>query len=573
MQTKKTHMLLGIALLLSACSEPPPQPSADTLLTNGRIYTVNQSQPWAEAIAITNGQITAVGTTEALQALASDSTETIDLDGAFVMPGINDGHAHPAWGGLMAHYYCLFPASAPPEEIADTIESCVAASGPDEQWIQGGLWAATFFDEYEIDNPRGWLDAISGDKAIALKDDSGHNYWVNSRALELLGIDGDSVPPPGGVFGRDSAGELDGVLYETFAMVADALPPWSVDHYLTGVRFAVTNAHGHGVTGFKDASASETELQAYHKADQAGELKVHVAACMYDTSMEQDELPLEKFRLWREQYASEHLHTNFTKIFLDGIPTMSKTAAVIEPYQKVEEDETDNFGSLHVEQNELINWVTELDAAGFTIKIHAAADRSVHVALNAIEAARQASGESQRRHELAHAGLISTSDLPRFAQLNVVADLSPHLWYPSPIISSVREAMGPRGYEYWPNRSLLESGAPMLVGSDWPSVAPDLNPWIGMEAIITRQDPDHAFAGQGWDAEKLSITQAIRLFTIDGARALGLQERTGTLEVGKSADLIVLNHNLLEIPAEQINETQVQMTFFEGELVYTGKDA
>ena len=143
----------------------------------------------------------------------------------------------------------------------------------------------------------------------------------------------------------------------TFAMVADALPPWSVDHYLTGVRFAVTNAHGHGVTGFKDASASEEmSLQVNGKADQAGELAVHVAACMYDTSMEQDELH------WRNsgygaQYASEHLHTNFTKIFLDGIPTMSKTAAVIEPYQKVEEDETDNFGSLHVEQNELINWV------------------------------------------------------------------------------------------------------------------------------------------------------------------------------------------------------------------------
>jgi predicted amidohydrolase YtcJ len=200
--------------------------------------------------------------------------------------------------------------------------------------------------------------------------------------------------------------------------------------------------------------------------------------------------------------------------------------------------------------------------------MHAGGDRAIRVGLDAIAAARRANPTAQLRHELAHAGYIAPQDLPRFVELNAVAEFSPVLWYPSPIIDVVISAVGVRGNHYWPMRSLLASHAPLAAGSDWPSPWPSMDPWGGIEAMVTRRDPYHASTQTLWPEEAIGLADALRIYTLDGAAALRRDAETGSIVAGKSADFIVLDRNLFKVAANQISKVHVQMTYFQGEKVY-----
>ena len=383
--------IIASLLFLAGCEQESveEQPAgADLILRNGVIYTQDDINPQVEALAVTDGRITAIGTSDAISTQAGKNTKIVDLDGRFVMPGINDGHSHPAWGGVVALYYCLFPATASADEVAAKVKGCVSES--DELWIQGGLWTPNFFEEYAIDSPRAWLDDISGEKAIVLKDDSGHNCWANSKALDLAGINELSDPPTGGIYEKTATGDLNGLIQEACSVIDVQLPQWTAEHYKEGARYAVANANGYGVTGFKDASSSEAETSAYFELDKAGALSLNVATCLYTPEMRHGDVNTAVLEQLRDNYASAHVHTNFAKIFLDGVPTTARTAAMIEPYVANAGDAEAVYGPTHLTQNELSAALIKLDAHGFTVKIHTAGDRSVRMGLNAIEAARKA---------------------------------------------------------------------------------------------------------------------------------------------------------------------------------------
>lgn len=559
---------IAILFLLTACSESSVQPTADLVLSNGKIYTVAGNETWVEAVAIKDGRYIAVGSNADVANF--DAPKSIDLKGRMAMPGINDAHVHPLWGGVKILYECSFAFTANPEDIKAALSACVVDQ-PTANWISGGQWGSDFFTDYPMASPREFLDEISSTHAIYLADDSGHNAWVNSKALELAGINANTPDPEGGTIKRDPLGRPNGVLVETASRLLDAIiPPPSAEEDVAAAKKSVEIMNAFGITGMKDAGAFRNAPKAYSTLDNRGELTMNVATCLRTSyGKRTDSLDFAALERERDQYASPNVHTNFVKLFLDGVPTAARTAAMIHSY--VEDDvHGEGFtGALHLSPERLQDDVIELDRRGYTIKIHAAGDRAVRVALDAVQAARTANGDSGLRHELAHAGYIDPEDIARFSLLNTAADFSPYLWHPSPIIKSVVDAVGhKRGQEYWPTRALLDSKAAISIGSDWPAAVPDANPWSGLAAMVTRADPTGATPGTLWIEQAVSLEEAIYIFTLSSARSLKLEDQTGSVEVGKFADLIVLDRNLFEIPPVDIAKTLVRMTFFKGQQVY-----
>lgn len=560
------------ALLLVGCDSDPAadRVKADLILTNGALYTVNATRPWAEAVAISGGRYVYVGSTAGATEYRGDTTEVVDLDGRMVMPGINDVHSHAWQGGYKELYECNFAFTATPQEIEATVADCVAESDDDVVWITGGQWTSDFFIDNEIDSPKGWLDRVSGNKAVYFEDDATHNAWVNSKALEIAGITADTPDPPGGSYVRNADGEPNGLVLETAKPIIESfIPDWTHEQNVASIAKAVELANAVGLTGIHEARTPPQVAAAYRQVDEEGLLTAYAIINMQTPRGQRDEpMDIASIIEVAEQNATEHVRSRSAKIFLDGVPTASRTGLMIDPYLTTEDFPEATRGHSLVPENVLAEDLARLDAAGFTVKMHAAGDGAVRIALNAVEAARRANGDSGLRHEIAHAGYIHPDDLPRFAELNVTADLSPYLWYPRPIIDSIVGAVGDRANYYWPIRDLLESGANLAAGSDWPSVAESMNPWPAIEAMVTRRNPfDHGQAAL-WPEQAITLEEALRIFTLGGALAYRLESLTGSIEAGKSADFIVLSHNLFDVPVERISDTKVLQTWFEGKRVY-----
>ena len=554
------------------CQQPVEiSDTADLVLRGGVIHTVDAGQPRAQAMAVSGNEIKFVGTDEAVTGYIGPQTEVVDLDGRLVLPGIIDAHLHPLGGAVKELYQCNFPFSADPAQVQETVAQCLA-DRPDAEWITGGQWDSAFFDNFDLESPRAFLDEVSGDAAVFLSDDSGHNGWANSKALQLAGVTAETPDPTGGTITRAADGTPNGVLLETAQGLAYAvIPKPSDEQFVAAAKWFSDYANAFGITAAKAAAIEEGEIAGFVAADKMGELNVHMATSIRTPYGHRvDALDYDEIDRIRDTYASEHVHTEFVKIFLDGVPTPARTAAMLDPYLP-DEVHGDDFtgGDLHVGLETLAADLVELDKRGYTVKMHTAGDRSVQVALNAIEVARKSLGNAEKRHELAHAGYIHPDDIPRFAELNAVADLCPILWHPSPIIDAVISAVGDeRGRQYWPTRDLLDANAPILAGSDWPSAVPDANPWPGVEAFVTRRDPRGDAEGVLWPEQAITLEEAIEIYTIHGARAMKMESRTGSIEVGKLADFIVLERNIFAIPIDEVADTKIQRTYFEGRLVY-----
>ena len=579
-------VVVGCCVMLGGCKEAPGDVSeavgqeilrADTVVINAKVYTDGSSSDVREAFAIQDGRFLAVDSTAAVREFVGDATQVIDAQGAVVFPGLIDAHVHPSMGGQKVLYMCNFAFDATPAELANTIEECAQApNAPD--WIVGGQWSSNFFVDHDIASPRQFLDAVSGDHPVFLDDDSAHHGWANTKALKLAGIplSAEAKDPIGGVYVRDSNGIPNGVLLESAAgVVSSMIPPYTLTQQAAGIAAVSDIANSYGVTAFGDARVPEMAMHAYKLADDAGELNIHAVLYQQSYGHGGEPEPLETVATYDEraiEYGSKNLKTRAIKFFLDGVPTASRSALMVAPYTTDAQHPEETLGMQMIATEELERAVLRFDAAGYLIKIHTAGDGAVRIALDAIESARGTNGAPGQPISLAHAGYIDPADLPRFRALNAVADFSPYLWYPRPIIDSVLQAVGsPRGEQYWPTRDLLNSGALINGGSDWPAAAADMKPWPALESLVTRQNTTNGTASKFWAEQSVSLDEAIVLWTTQPALILGIEDEAGSIAAGKSADFIMLNQDIHNIPIDAISETSPLQTWFRGRQVFESK--
>lgn len=564
------HLGLACAFLLTSCQpgDAPEQP-AHAVYINGRIYTVDAINSWAESIAVREGMIVAVGRNDEIDRFRGTDTEVVDLAGKMLMPGIHDMHIHPMDGGIKGRFECAFESSLTMEQILAVVSDC-AADRTKGEWILGGQWPTALLESETVPDKE-LLDEITNEHPVFLIDWAVHTAWVNSKALEALGITDTTPDPDGGKIVRDpGSGEATGILLENAAYEAQRkLPAYTHEQHVEALRWSIDQLVSYGITSFKDAIVNSANLAAYHELAKSRQLKARAYTCLAWKSAwsESREAELENIER-RSDYTTGLLRTDFAKIMLDGIP-VAYTSALLDPYVSDETHGADFRGELMFAPDELAADVTALDAMGLTVKIHATGDRSARVALDAIEAARRANGGSGLIHEVSHAQLIHPDDLPRFERLNAAAEMCPILWYPGPSDAARVATLGPeRAERMWPVKSLLETGALVFYGSDWPAVVPNASPWPGLEAMVTLKNPYGNYPGVRWPEQAIDLATAIRIFTRNGAIAGKSGDKTGSIEVGKAADFIVLDRNLFEIPIEDVSDVRVLMTVVDGNVVF-----
>lgn len=547
--------------------------TADLLLINGVIDTLHDERPRVTSLAVKAGKVHAVGSLA--EAAAGPGTEIIDLGGAYAMPGLLDVHNHHMLAGQMD----LFELNEVPTKSLDDLLTAVAeysgSLGPDE-WVVGGSWGSGLLAELNSVETLARFDAATGGRPAILKDDSKHNRWVNSRGLELAGIGKHTPDPEGGQIMRDATGRATGVLIEAGGVLVEQtlarLQPRSTQDLARAAARGIDILHSYGVTGFQDAASSLQLLQALKELDDSGELAAWVVTSMQANDFIFGTAPLgEGIIAHREESRSEHHRPDFIKIFLDGVPPAG-TAAFIEPYLPDAGFPECHCGGTTMPAAELERWLMGTAERGISAKIHCTGDASVRVVLDTVAKVR-AAGHTTPKYHIAHGQFVQEQDIPRFAELDVTADISPSLWFPGVISEAIATVLpAERASKMQPNRSLLDAGARIAGGSDWPvSVSP--NAWEGIYGLVTRQDPTGEFPGTLWPEQAISLPEAIRVYTTNSAQAMGLQDVTGSLAPGKSADFIVLSANPYEIETEQIAHIKTLQTWFAGRKVFDAGSA
>jgi len=553
--------IYGIGLLLcglSGCRKPLPH--ADLILRGGEIYTLDPQRAWAEAVAVAQGKIVYIGDNSDVEKFLGAQTQVIELQGKMVLPGFQDAHVHPVTGGMELSQ-CDLNGLATAEQVYAKITE-YAAQNSGNAWLTGGGWDLPIFPQASPTKES--LDRLVAGRPALLTAADGHSAWANSRALALAGIDKHTADPPEGRIERDpKTGEPSGTLRESaIDLVSKLAPEASSEDYVAGALRAVQMANRFGITSVQEADADEKILSAYAELERRGDLTVRVHAAQHVDPQKGDE-QIQAMAQRRAKFNSEFLHASSAKIFADGV-IESHTAALLEPYR----DQPASRGLPNLEPERLDRLAVALDSAGFQIHIHAIGDRAVRMALDALAEAQRANGMHDLRHHIAHLELIDPQDIPRFRQLGVVANFQPLWAYADLYITELTEpVLGPeRSRWLYPIASVAQTGATIAAGSDW-SVS-SMNPLDAMQVAVTRRALDDS-TGPSWHPEELvDLATIIAAYTINGAYVNHQEKETGSITVGKVADLIVLERNLFKIPVHEISRSKVLLTLLRGKVVY-----
>lgn len=557
--TRIHPVVLALVTFAGACR---PARSADLVFRSTAVYTMSSPEK-VEAIAVRGGKIAAVGSNVEIDRLVGDSTRVFDLGGRMVLPGFVDTHVHPQGGLSLAG--CQFDALTTAKAIVDSVIRC-ATNAPDAPWVRGRGWALPVFPNA---NPhRRLLDQAVPDRPVYLTAADGHSAWVNSKALTLAGITRATADPPKGRIERDASGEPTGTLRESaMDLVSRLLPAPTMAERQEGLKRALRLANELGIVSVHDASVSPEFLAAYAELDREGELTTRVIAAQY-VDYEKDASVADSLIAWRDRHpGTRYFRPTAAKFFADGV-IEAKTAAVLAPYL----NSGGATGDANFRQGQFDSLATRLDRAGIQIHIHAIGDRGIRMGLDAIEAAAKTNGPPKAPPIIAHIELFDPADIPRFKTLGVVASFQPLWAFADPYITDLTEPiLGPeRSRWLYPIGSMVKTGATVAAGSDW--TVSSMNPLEAIQVAITRRGPTDS-AGPPWIPEEVvDLTTMLKAYTVNGAMASGDGKTSGTLEVGKWADLIVLDRDVYSVPPTEIHRARVLMTLLEGQAVFTSRE-
>ena len=562
-----TSLVTKIFILLIFCSGNvfASGHHADKVFLNGSIHTFNQELTVVTAIAIDDGLITLVGTNEEINRSIGEMTEVIDLKGKMMMPSFHDAHSHPVWSGV-DQLKCVVSESYDIDIMQAQLKECLVSDLTKETgWIVGTQLNIGVFPSGNVD--KSFLDQISKDIPIYVDAEDGHNGVANSKALELAGVSKETPNPENGIIEKDPVtGEPSGTLREPSAMnlVKSIMPKDSDGLYDKGLYFAQDLAHSFGITASIAAAVGERHMAAYKRAADRGELELRIITCLEfgDTLFAQDPATFEEVYRNRAQYSHPRINVDCIKIFIDGV-LEGQTGAVLEPYLG-----TNNYGQLYLEQDVLNAVVTRFDSENIQIHTHAIGDRAVRSTLDAFEYALSMNGRTDNRHHISHLQMIDEEDIPRFSELGVAANFQAAWALPDEYITEINtpELGIERVNRMYPIGSVFRANGLIVGGSDW--AVSTMNPLVAIETAVRRQDPDDRVSGFLNKNESIDLTEILKAYTINAAYLMHREEYTGSIEVGKAADLIILERNLYNIPVDEISEVKVLQTLLEGKTVF-----
>ena len=558
--------------------------TADLVLTGGHVYRVDAARSWAEAVAVAGGRIVAVGTATEVSALTGPRTEVIDLAGRMLLPGFVDSHVHASGAGL-ERIRCDLSGVHSREDYLAAVRR-YAEHHPATVWITGGGWSMDVFPGGVPSKED--LDRAVPDRPVFLANRDHHAAWVNSRALALAGVGANTPDPADGRVERDARGEPSGVLQEgAMNLVERAVPRPDLDEQVAGIREGQRYLHALGITGWQEAIVGDYAVvpdcfDAYLEAERRGLLTARVVGALWwqrESGIGQlDGLAERRDRAAQAARAAGpgagRFRATSVKIMQDGI-CENFTASMLAPYLDAHGRETSRAGASFFDPQELKAAVTAIDARGFQVHFHAIGDRAVREALDAVAAARGANGPGHGRHHISHLQVVHPDDLPRFRALSVIANCQP-LWAcnePQMTELTLPFLGRERGAWQYPFGGLSRSGAQLCFGSDWPVSSP--NPLWEIHTAVNRTiPPGYPYGGADGDepflpSERIDLATALAAATIGSAYVNHAELETGSIEVGKRADLVVLDRNLFGQPAGEIALAQVDVTIVDGEVVHT----
>lgn len=538
---------------------------ADIILKSNAVFTGLSEQVFKGGIAITQNLITAVGNDIDIDRLIGPKTKVYEYDEEMIMPGFIDSHIHFFLGALVASEYMLTDifASTSEAECISMLEA-FANEHPDFDRIVGIGWFPANWTDNKLPH-RASIDKVISNKPVYLIAADGHTVWVNSKALEVNNITKDTTVSLGEI-GKDEKGELNGLLFEIEAcgLVLDHAITLPKDIMINNLKTFMNMLAACGITSVSDMSSKSTpegnfeEYETVSIIEKNGELglRLHLYPALgLDCN-------LDKAKALKKQYCSDKLRISGLKQFVDGV-TSTYTGYLLEKYA----DNPDTKGFLNYSVDTYRSNIINANKEGFGVRLHTIGDGAVRLGLDIFEESNKYNSTSNVRNCLEHCETINPDDIPRFSQLGVIASIQPYH-----LILDANEKISRVGEERckyeWPLKSLLDSKALLAFSTDFPISS--FNPFPNIYAAITRCDMDGIPTGINPE-EKVSLFEALKAYTFGGAYSYNRENELGTLEVGKLADVIVLNKNLFSIPSKQILETSVKLTIFDGKVIFDDK--